>query len=568
MEEKMKQLKWVSVFTIIFALLISACTPKTATPVEPSSTKAPEAPAVTNAPSIVKIGYAGSPDTLNPGTAILSESYVMFELAYSALFGQNLDGTYSKDLLESFEVSSDGKTYTFHIRPNVKFSDGTPLTAKDVVYSFNLYKEHTEFPYMNTYTTNFDTIEAKDDTTVVLTLTEPVPSIEYLTTFLYILPEHIWSQYTGEKVGEFDNKEMIGSGPFILIDYAQGEYIHFKKNPDFYGGSPKVDEVVFQTFKNQDALVQAIKTGQVDMITEMPLTAVASLKNSKDIQLAVGAPLAPDITDIILNEADPAKCPTDGKCTGHPALRDPKVREALAFATNKQEMIDIVLLGLGAAGRTLIPDSLLPWYNDSIQDHPFDLVKANQMLDDAGYKDTDGDGIRQMPDGSHPLSMRLNYPSDSTVAPRLSELLAKTWQQVGVKLEISALDPDALTSACCPSYDYDVLVWGWGSDPDPSFLLSVMTSEGIPSGMNESGYSDKSYDDLYQKQLVEVDPATRKDLVWQMQQKVFNDTVYIIPFYAKAVQAFRTDTFKGWITDQPKLSLDDVTSLMVVELVK
>jgi peptide/nickel transport system substrate-binding protein len=237
MEEKMSKTKWFTISLIILTLLLSACGQQ-----NPST------------PSTVKIGYAGSPDTLNPGTAILSEAYVMFELAYSALFGQNLDGTYSLDLLESFEVSPDGKTYTFKIKPGVKFSDGTPLTSKDVVYSFNLYKEHTEFPYMNTYTANFDTIEAVDDTTVVLTLTEPVPSIEYLTTFLYILPEHIWSQYAGEKVGEFPNSEMIGSGPFILKDYAQGEYIHFKKNPDFYGGAPKVDEVVFQTFNNQDDL--------------------------------------------------------------------------------------------------------------------------------------------------------------------------------------------------------------------------------------------------------------------------------------------------------------------------
>ena len=129
-----------------------------------------------------------------------------------------------------------------------------------------------------------------------------------------------------------------------------------------------------------------------------------------------------------------------------------------------------------------------------------------------------------------------------------------------MKLEISALDPDALTAVCCPTFDYDVLVWGWGSDPDPSFLLSVMTSESIPSGMSESGYSNPAYDELYQKQLVEVDPAARKNLVWQMQKIVFDDTVYIVPFYAKAVQAFRTDRFRGWITDQPKQALEDVTS--------
>lgn len=562
----MKKIRWIFVFAVILSLLLAACAPKTSQPQVPGGgTSASEA---TQAPSIVRIGYPGSPDTLNPGTAMLAESYVMFELAYSSLFGQNLDGTYSKDLLDSYEVSQDGKTYTFHIKPDVKFSDGTPLTAKDVAFSFNLYKDHTEFPYMNAYTKNFNTIEAKDDTTVTLTLTEPVSSIEYLTTFLYILPEHIWSQYAGEKVGEFANKEMIGSGPFILVDYAQGEYVHFKKNPDFYGGSPKADQVVFQTFKNQDALVQAIKTGQVDMITEMPLTAVASLKNTKDIAIATGAPLAPDITDIVLNQIDPANCPEGGKCSGHPALRDPIVREALAYATDKQEMIEIVLLGMGTTGKTLIPDSLIPWFNTSLEDRAFDIAKANKLLDDAGYKDVDGDGVREMPDGKNPLVFRLNYSSDSTVAPRLTELLSKTWKQAGVKVEISALDPDALSAACCPNFDYDVLVWGWGSDPDPSFLLNVMTTESIPSGGNETGYSNPKYDGLFKQQLVELNPDARKDTVWQMQQIVFDDTVYIIPFYSQAVQAYRTDTFKGWIIDQPRLALDDVTSLMVVEPVK
>jgi peptide/nickel transport system substrate-binding protein len=249
----------------------------------------------------------------------------------------------------------------------------------------------------------------------------------------------------------------------------------------------------------------------------------------------------------------------------HPALLDRNVRLALAHATDKQQIIDVVLLGLGSPGRTLIPDSLGVWYNDAIEDYPFDMAKANQILDDAGYLDSDGDGVRDMPDGSQPLTFRMYYPSDSTTAPRMAEILNGLWAQAGVKTEIQALDPDALTSVCCPAFDFDVILWGWGSDPDPGYLLSVMTTEEIPTGNSETGYANPTYDELFGQQATELDSARRKEIIWEMQQIVFDDVVYIIPFYAQNVQAYRTDRFQGWITDAGKVELSDVTSLVVVE---
>ena len=130
------------------------------------------------------------------------------------------------------------------------------------------------------------------------------------------------------------------------------------------------------------------------------------------------------------------------------------------------------------------------------------------------------------------------------------------------------MDPDALTAACCPAFDFDVMLWGWGSDPDPNLLLSVMTTDEIPTGSSETGYSNPTYDDLYYQQSSEMDFNTRKDLVWQMQQIVFDDVVYIIPYYDPALQAYRTDKFTGWITDQAKVELSDPTSLTVIEPVK
>ncbi len=515
----------------------------------------------------VRIGWAGSPDTLNPGMAVLAEAYTIFELVYDSMYNLNLDGSFSLELAESVDVSEDGTVYTFKIRDGVKWHDGKPLTAKDVAFSYNLYKDTPEYPYLHGYyTPYFDTIEANDNNEVILTLTEAIPNIESQLVFLYVLPQHIWKDV--DKL-EYENFEMIGSGPFKMAEYVQNEFVRLEANKEHFLYPPKIDEVIFQTFANQDALVQAIRTAQVDMITEMPNTAAESLDADPNIELVIGAPLAPSVTDIIFNQIDPQNCPQDGGlCTGHPALRDRNVRLAMAHATDKQKLIDVILLGLGEPGLTLIPKGLGVWYNNTIKDYEYDVARANQILDDAGYKDANGDGVRDMPDGSQPLTFRLNWPSDSINAPRMAELLGQMWGEIGIKLLPQAVDPDALTAQCCPAFDFDIMIWGWASDPDPSALLYVYTTEAIPTGSSETGYSNPLYDELYRQQQVELNFETRKDIVWRMQQIVHHDVVYIIPFYDANVQAFRTDRFTGWITNQPKVELSDVTSLVVIEPVR
>ena len=546
----------------------ASAAPATAAPTSAPQETTPATSAPATEPAVLRIGWGGSPDTLNPGTAVLSEAYTIFELVYDAMYQLNLDGTYSLELADKVDVSDDGKTWTFTIRDGFKFHDGVPLTAKDIAFSYNFYKNHEDFAFLPVYTEYFDSVEAPDDKTVVINLTEAIPNMESQLIYLYVIPEHIWAEHDAD-ASEFDNVEMIGSGPFKMVEYAQNEFVHLAAVKDHPLYPPKVDEVVFQTFENQDALVQAIKTGQVDMITEMPNTAVASLKNDPNVELVTGAPLAPSIADVIFNQVTPENCPPeDGVCSGHEALLDRNVRLALAYATDKQKIIDVVLLGLGDPGLTLIPNGLGMWYNDSLQDYPYDVAKANQILDDAGYVDKDGDGIRDTPDGSRPLTFRMNWASDSATYPRIAELLSEMWKEVGVNLELQALDPDTLTSVCCPTFDYDIILWGWGSDPDPGFLLSVYTTDEIPTGTSETGYSNPQFDELYQQQATELDQNKRQEMVWEMQKIVFDDVVYIIPYYELGVQAYRKDRFKGWITDQTKLALEDVSSLVVVEPVQ
>jgi peptide/nickel transport system substrate-binding protein len=136
------------------------------------------------------------------------------------------------------------------------------------------------------------------------------------------------------------------------------------------------------------------------------------------------------------------------------------------------------------------------------------------------------------------------------------------WAEIGVAIEIQGLDPDTLTSVCCPSFDYDIMLWGWGSDPDPAFLLGVALCDEIASGFSETGYCNPEFDELYAAQGVETDPEARTEMIHEMQRILVEDVPYIIPYYEVSVQAWRTDTFTGWLDVDPTLGLEDVSSLI------
>lgn len=525
-------------------------------------------------PAVARIGYGGSPDTLNPGTAVLTEAYTIFALVYDALYTYNLDGTYSLGLAESVDRSADGLTYTYKIRSGIKFHDGQPLTARDVAFTYNLNKAHAEYPYMNPYTASMESITAPDDTTVVIRLNAVIPNIESQLVFQYVLPAHVWQAHAaGAAAVEFENETLIGSGPFKLLEYKQGEFVRLGANKQHFSRPPKVDEVIFQTIGNPDALVQAVSTGQVDMITELPNAAAEKLGKAPNVKVVSAAPFAPAVSDIIFNQATSASCPSKSACTGHVALQDRQVRVALAHATNKQQLIDVLLLGKGTPGLTLIPNGLGMWFNNSLQDYEYNPAKANKILDDAGYSDRPYSQPNRCakpdcPRGSPIMNFRMYWPSDSVDAPRMAELLAGMWKEIGVGVQPQAIDPDALTALCCPAFDFDIMLWGWGSDPDPNLLLNVMRTESIATGSSETGYSNARYDALYEQQSVELDLKKRQALVWEMQRQVHEDAVYIIPYYEMQVQAVRTDRFTGWIVDQNKLDLSDVSSLVNITPVK
>jgi peptide/nickel transport system substrate-binding protein len=349
-----------------------------------------------------------------------------------------------------------------------------------------------------------------------------------------------------------------------MAEYAQNEFVRLEANKDHFSIAPFVDELIFQTIENGDARVAAITNGEIDMITEFPTTAMPTLEGAENVQVVVSDSIASSLTDIFFNVMDPAECPADdGVCSGHPALRDIEVRQALASATNKQELLDVATFGLGALGVSLVPPGQVDFFVGADAGPTYDVDAANQQLDDAGYEDSDGDGIREClsDQDCENLTFRLFFPDDSDSGPREAELIQAQWEAVGVAVEIQTMDADTLTSVCCPAFDYDVIMWGWGPDPDPQFLLGVGLCGNIENGFNETGYCNPAYEDLYEQQAVEPDHATRVDIIHEMQEVLLEDVPYIIPYYYGATQAFRTDAFTGWVLDPISFGLDDISSL-------
>ena len=557
-------------FTIfpIFTLLLAACSAPGSSPSADDSGGPAASGGGTATGGTVRIGWAGYPDSLNPGNGVLSEAYTLYELVYDTPISVNSAGDYVPELATEWSSSEDGLTWTMTIRDDAVFQDGTPLTAEDVAFSMNLYKATEDFPFLPSYVEPFTSIEATDETTVTLTTEDPIANFEPSMAFIYVLPKHIWEGV--EDPVEFGNEEMIGSGPFSLVAADQGVSVELAANTDYWASPPNVDGVIFQTLEADDARVTALTTGQIDAMLDVPETAIPTLENTENVFVHIADVAAGgSLTDIIFNITADEDCPPeDGVCSGHPALKDLEVRKALAHATDKQQLLTVATAGTGSPGLSLVPPGLGDYYASEIEDYAFDIDEANAILDAAGYEDTDGDGVREcLPDQdceTGDLTFRFNYPTDATTGARESEVIQETWQQIGVSIAVQPLEADTLTSVCCPGFDYDVIMWGWGSDPDPAFLLGVALCSEIPSGFSESGYCDSDYDALYDAQAVELDRDARVDLIHQMQQMLMDDLPYIIPYYYPTIEVWRTDTFTGCLDNDPTLGLEDPSSLTVI----
>lgn len=513
---------------------------------------------------VLNMGMQGKPDTLNPAYAFLTESYTVFDLIYNPLTTEAPTGEYVGGLAKEWSVSEDGLTWTFTLKDNIKWHNGEALTADQVAWAINAVMADPDgWAAMSGYVGGFSEVTAPDDKTVQVVTESPIANMEYRLSFLYaVYPPDFEVFTTPEDLQNFTNFEAIGTGPFKIntFDKDTGVLI-LDANKDYFNGAPKLDQVIMQTFDNADAMIQALKVGDIDLINELPASAFTTVQGYEGVT-TISYP-GRYFNELIINSVDPANDPAP---TGNPALADPAVRLAIETAINRQDIVDIVLQGLATVGDTIVPPTLGGgfWHNPNIQRVEFNLEEANRILEEAGYI-AGADGVRTKDDLR--LEFRLQFPSDNTVYPRMADMIADWFNQVGMKVNPEAVDPDALVAATTPAGDYDLVLWGWGPDPDPDFILSVMTTDQfVDGGWSDSGYHNPEYDQMYLDQQLLVDDKERQAVIWKMQEMVYNDRPYIVLYYENLLQAYRSDRFTGFI--ESPLGIEIGLSMVNVEPVQ
>ena len=485
---------------------------------------------------IFRLGSSSSIDSLNPFVAFQSDAYTTFEYIYPELVQYNTRLQFVGDFARSWSVSPNGKVWTFRTQPHATWSDGKPMTAADAAWTYATILKFQNGPTANSagYVAHMVSATAPNSTTLVLTYSKPVANVLSQVQQVPILPEHIWAKYAagnGKALTRFANPApIVSGGPFILDRYVPKQVALFARNPRFYGPRPHIQELGLQFFGTDDAMITALKAGQLDGVETVPPTSVATLRSARFVVRQ-----APGIyfDDFIINS-------NPKQLASHRELLNPLLRQAFNYAVDRAAIVKTSLLGFGTPGSSIIPPATGHWYDKAITPPPFDLAKANQLLNQAGYK-MGPNGVRIA--NGHPMSYTVILPSDtaSGYGSRSFQIIQSDFAKIGVKLNEQVLDNSAAYNAITANNykSFELAMWDWAPLVDPDFMLSVLTC-GSWNVWNDSGYCSKAYDKLYLSQSIAMNPQQRQQIVDQMQEMIFKASPYLVLDYAASIEAHST----------------------------
>jgi peptide/nickel transport system substrate-binding protein len=380
-----------------------------------------------------------------------------------------------------------------------------------------------------------------DERTVQLTSSVPDPKLP--TMDVYLVPQHIWEPIATDydAATQYAADDGVGSGPFVVSEFTKGQSVVMDANPNYWGwegGDPPYDQIIFRLFENPDAMVAALQNAELDAIQGFPAGSATALDSDPNIEIVAGQ--QGGFEEIAINGGAVEGQP-------HPALLDVEVRRAIAHGIDKAAVIEDLWFGLAEPLETVSPSADPKWLPEVPEENrlDYDPDEANRILDEAGYRDTDGDGIREMPDGSNPIVLRHGVNTDSDLAGPIGELFVGWMEDIGIGVELESYDQDALFGVIVEG-TYDTFYWGWVPFVDPDPMLSYFTEAEI-GNYNDANWFDPEYDAMYQAQNQEVDEETRIGIVHDMLTLFHDAAIYIPVNLAPDLQAYRTDTFEGWV---------------------
>ena len=424
------------------------------------------------------------------------------------LLWYDLDMQPHPQLAERWEVAPDGLSYTFHLRPGVKWHDGEDFTAADVAYSLSVWKtRHARGRQSFQKVTD---VETPDPHTVIIRLSAPSPQMATVWSAYEspVIPKHIF-----ENTDLLTNKAAtapIGTGPFRFKEWARGDHLILERNPDYWDtGKPYLDRVVFRFISDAGSRTAALESGeaQIGPLTPVPLSDMARLTAGKDLVATTDGYdyMAP----VLLINVNTRNAP----------LSDQKVRQAIAYAINRDILTKTVWFGFGKPATGPIPSVVKAWYTtDGVPAYPYDPKKAEALLEEAGLKrGADGKRFKMQTDA---------FPGGAEFT-RTAEFIKQQLARVGIDVEIRTSDLPSYVRRIYGEYDFETTSLYNGAFPDPSAGIQRMywsgaAQKGVPF-VNPTGFSDPAVDHDFEDAQTQNDPKKRWDDYADMQRRVMTE---------------------------------------------
>ena len=476
------------------------------------------------------IGLKTEPSSMDPQYHALTPNTQISQTIFDTLVATDSQLKPVPALAESWTV--DGKVWTFKLRPNVKFSDGTPFTAEDVVFTYDRVPKVPNSPSPFTlYLADVAKTEAVDPTTVRITTKQLAPNLLVNLAQLPILSKKAASGPApeGKTTTELNSGDgLVGTGPYKFVSWKRGAEFVLARNDNYWGKKPVWDKVIYRPITNAAARVAALLAGDVDLIEDPPTDDLPKLKADKKLHVEE----TPSVR-VVYVALDQYAEPSPGiQGTEKNPLKDKRVREALSMAINRQALVDRVMGGVALPAGNLLPYPMFGTSKEHSKAPKPDVEKAKALLKEAGY-----------PNG---FSITLGAPSGRYVNDsKVAQAIASMWTRVGVKTTVDAMAPPVFFKNR-DSYQFSAYLAGWSatsgemSNPLRSLLMTRNPDAGEGT-TNRSRYSNPKMDDLVREASATMDDAKRAQMLATASNMAMDDYAMLPIHFELSVWAMKND---------------------------
>ncbi|UUZ79682.1 peptide-binding protein [Paenibacillus sp. P26] len=455
--------------------------------------------------------------------ATTTTSSELIELVFSSLYRFDEKQNIVPDLaVGQPQFSADKLEMTVKIRDNAKFSDGKPVTADDVVFTYNI-PIHPDYkgPRKGAFT-KVAKVEKVDDTTVKFTFKEPHAG--YIDMMIYnILPQHLLKDVAVKDMDKSSFvKRPVGSGPFKLEEWKQGQYLRFVRNENYYGGKPAIEKVTAKIIPDANAMMAQLQTGEINVVSVpadnlQAMEQFAKTSGKIKLQKGIGTGVYMFVAWNLTN----------------PLFQDKAVRQALTMAIDRQGIVDNVVEGQGK----LVNSQTAPtyWnYTDNVPKFPYDPEKAKKVLESAGWKDTDGDGI--LDKNGQKFEFEMQSIQGNKVREKAVTVIQQQLKKIGISVQPRIVEGSAFTKNWS-SKNFTALYHGWSISGDPN-PKSIWHSSEIETGSNYVSYKNPEVDKLIDEDLGTFDMNKRKELLAKIDALIAEDQPYTFLYSPTTTMAY------------------------------